>query len=86
MEFWKEWLIHLIHIQCLKAEMPAVIDKVKQERDKERLKELSQRHKENPEAHRQVAKKHYAKNREEILAKRREAYMMSAIAASDRSE
>jgi hypothetical protein len=66
----------LERLQKIANEMPAVIDKVKQERDKERLKELSQRHKENPEEHRQKALKRYYKNKEEINAKRREAYKL----------
>jgi membrane protein involved in colicin uptake len=64
----------LDRLRAIVNEMPAVIERVKQERDKERLKELSQRHKENPEQHRQNALNRYYKNKEEINAKRREAY------------
>jgi hypothetical protein len=61
-------------LKKLEGELPAVIAKTKEERDRERLKELSQRHKDNPDEHRQKALKRYYKNKEEINAKRREAY------------
>jgi hypothetical protein len=64
----------LERLRKLEEELPTVVEKVKQERDKERLKELSQHHKENPEEHRQKVLKRYHKNKEEINAKRREAY------------
>jgi membrane protein involved in colicin uptake len=61
-------------LQKLEADLPALLEKTKQERDKERLKELSQRNKENPEEHRRKAKEYYTLKKDIIKAKRREAY------------
>lgn len=64
----------LERLRKLEEELPAILEKVKQERDKERLKELTQHHKDNPEEHRQKVKEYYSKNKEAILEKRRDAY------------
>ena len=64
----------LERLRKLEEELPAILEKVNQERDKERLKELTQHHKDNPEEHRQKVKEYYSKNKETILAKRRDAY------------
>jgi hypothetical protein len=61
-------------LQKIEADLPALLEKTKQERDKERLQELSQRNKENPEEQRKKALKRYYRSKDEINAKRREAY------------
>ncbi len=58
----------------LKEELPAIIEKAKLDRDKENLAKLTQRHKDNPEKYRELAKRRYELKKDEILAKRREAY------------
>ena len=58
----------------LKEDLPSIIERVKLERDKENLEKLHQRDKENPEQHRERSKRLYTLKKEEILAKRREAY------------
>jgi electron transfer flavoprotein alpha/beta subunit len=61
-------------LQKLEAELPAMLEAAKKERDKERLAKLRQKEKENPEPHRKKVLERYHKNKDEILAKRREAY------------
>ncbi len=63
-------------LQKLEADLPAMLDKIRNETTKERLEALTQRHKENPEKHREQSKKRYELKKEEILAKRREAYRL----------
>ncbi len=69
-------------LRKLEAELPTIIEKTKVERDKERLKELAKRNKENPEHHREQSKKLYYLKRDEINAKRREAYRLKKEAAN----
>ncbi len=70
----KEVLKELERLKKLEEDLPVILAKTKQERDKERLRELSQRQKETPEEHIQTMRDYYTKNKEIILAKRREAY------------
>jgi hypothetical protein len=66
----------LERLQKLEADLPAMLATAKEERDKERLAKLRQKEKENPEPHRKKALERYHKNKDEILAKRREAYRL----------
>ena len=67
-------------LEALEASLPDVIAKAKAERDRERdtvrLNELSVKHKENPKAHSEHVLKKYHTNKEEINARRREAYKL----------
>ncbi len=64
----------LEELRKLKEDLPAIIEKAKAEEAKDALHRLHQRDKENPEGHRERSKKHYELKKDEILAKRREAY------------
>ncbi len=64
----------LEELRKLKADLPAIIAQAKEEENKDALKKLHQRDKENPEGARKRAMKRYNQNKEEINAKRREAY------------
>ena len=66
----------LRELEALEASLPALLEKTKAERDKERFKELSAKNKENPKAHSEHVLKKYHQNKEEINAKRREAYKL----------
>ena len=74
-------------LEALVADIPSLIAKAKDERDKERFAALHEREKMNPEPHRKKVLENYHKNREEINAKRREAYKAkkAAAAAADSS-
>jgi hypothetical protein len=82
----------LDELRKLKEDLPAIIEKTRNERDTERMKALTQRHRENPEQHREQSKKRYDLKKDEINAKRREAYKLKKAAAgspgpsSDRSD
>jgi hypothetical protein len=69
-------------LETLEAEIPAMLEKVKIERDKERLLMLHKKAKENPKEASEKALKRYYKNKEEINAKRREAYKLKKAAKS----
>ncbi len=58
----------------LKTDLPAMLEKAKEDEQKEALVRLHQRDKENPEGARKRALKRYNRNKDEINAKRREAY------------
>jgi hypothetical protein len=64
----------LERLRKLEEDIPAIIQRAKEEQYKDALAKLHQRDKENPEIARQRAMKRYAINKEEIKAKRREAY------------
>ncbi len=64
----------LEELRKLKADLPAIIAQAKEEENKDALKKLHQRDKENPEKHRARALKSYERNKDAINAKRREAY------------
>jgi hypothetical protein len=66
----------LRELEALEASIPTLLEKTKAERDKERLTELSAKNKENPKAHSDHVLKKYHQNKEEINAKRREAYRL----------
>lgn len=72
----KAELAELEELRKLKADLPRLLEKAKEERDTERLKDLAKRNKENPEKHREQSKKLYHLKKEEINAKRREAYRL----------
>ncbi len=63
-------------LKKLEEDLPHIIEKTKQERDKERLHELTQRHRENPEEHRRKERERYELKKDIIKAKRREAYKL----------
>lgn len=65
-----------IRLKKLEADLPSIIDRVRNETTKERLASLHQKQKENPEKHREQSKKRYELKKEEIKAKRREAYRL----------
>jgi hypothetical protein len=66
----------LEELRKLKEELPAIIEKAKAEGGMDRLKVLNQKNKENPEEHRRKSKERYALKKDQILAKRREAYRL----------
>jgi hypothetical protein len=70
----------LEELRKLKADLPAIIDKIRNETDKERLARLHEKQRENPEKRREQAKKHYQQNKDDILVKRREAYQRKKAA------
>jgi hypothetical protein len=70
----------LEELRKLKAELPIIIDKIRNETDKERLARLHEKQRENPEKRREQAKKHYEQNKDEILAKKKEAYQRKKAA------
>jgi hypothetical protein len=63
----------------LRNDLPTLLEKARKEAMNERLTQLHSKERENPEKRRQYAKQHYKSNREEILAKRREAYKRKTI-------
>ncbi len=64
----------LERLRKLETDMPVMLEKAKEEEQKEALVRLHQRDKENPEGARKRALKRYNRNKDEINAKRREAY------------
>lgn len=66
----------LAELRKLKEDLPGIIEKTKEEERKDALFRLHQRDKENPEAARERALKRYNRNKDEINAKRREAYQL----------
>ncbi len=61
-------------LKQLEADLPSIIEKAVEQERKDALVRLHRRDKENPEAARERAIKRYNRNKEEINAKRREAY------------
>ena len=61
-------------LEALEADLPAIIEKAKKERDAERLHDLHQKQKANPEPNKKRVLANYHKNKDEINAKRREQY------------
>lgn len=66
----------LKELRKLKEDLPILLEKAKEEERKDALHRLHQRDKENPEIARKRAMKRYTLNKEEINAKRREAYKL----------
>ena len=66
----------LRELEALEASLPALLEKTKAERDKERLTILHEKQKANPEPNKQRTLANYHKNKEEINARRREAYKL----------
>lgn len=71
-------------LEALEAEQPAIIAKAKADRDAERLRELHEKQKANPEPNKKRALANYHKNKEEINAKRREQYKAKKALESTR--
>jgi hypothetical protein len=73
-------------LEELETSLPKIIENAKNEYDtekkKERLKKLHQLNAENPEIHAKKMLEKYHKNKEEINAKRREAYRLKKEAAA----
>lgn len=67
-------------LRKLEADLPAMLEKARHEGGMDRLKILNQRHKDNPEEHRRKSKERYALKKDQILAKRREAYKLKKAA------
>ena len=63
-------------LEALEAGIPEMLEKAKAERDKERLMILHAKQKSNPEPNRIRVLANYHKNKEEVNAKRREAYKL----------
>ena len=63
-------------LEALEAQLPVLIEKTKAERDRERLTVLHDKAKANPKEHSQKQLEKYHKNKEEINARRREAYRL----------
>ncbi len=82
--------VELERLRKLEADLPSVIAKAKEEGGMDRLKVLNQYNKEHPEEHRRKAKEYYALKKDQILAKRREAYRLKKMevpgGSSERSE
>lgn len=70
----------LERLQKLEADLPGLLEKVRNETTKERLEHLHTKQRENPEKHREQSKKRYELKKAEILAKRREAYQRKKAA------
>jgi GTPase involved in cell partitioning and DNA repair len=64
----------LEELRTLKEELPTIIENEIKCKDKERLKALAARAKENPQLRYEINSRWYNKNKDEINAKRREAY------------
>jgi hypothetical protein len=71
-------LERLKQLEALEAGLPDIIAKAKAEgvieNGKQRLANLTQKHKDNPKAHSEGILKKYHQNKDEINKKRREAY------------
>lgn len=74
----------LEELRKLKADLPAIINKAKEDERKDALTRLHQRDRENPEMARERAIKRYNRNKDEINAKRREAYRLKKEAEAAR--
>ena len=72
----------LERLRKLEADLPALLEKAKADEAKDALNRLHQRDKENPELARQRANNRYKLKKEEINAKRREAYQRKKQCAS----
>ena len=70
----------LEELRRLKAELPSLLEKAKEEERKDALVRLHKRDKENPEGARQRAKRLYDLKKDEIKAKRRDAYQRKKAA------
>jgi len=61
-------------LEALEAQLPVLLEKTKADRDKERLAEFNASR--DPVAHSKKVLEKYHKNKEEINARRREAYRL----------
>jgi len=61
-------------LEALEASLPELLAKAKVDANKERFAMLHEREKSNPEPHKKKVLENYHKNKEEINARRREAY------------
>ena len=73
-------------LEALEAGLPAMLEKAKADRDKERngerFKMLHEKQKESPESNRKRVLSNYHKNKDEINARRREAYRLKKETAT----
>ena len=69
-------------LEALEAGLPAMLAGAKADRDKERFAMLHEKEKANPEPHKKKVLENYHKNKEEINARRREAYKAKKAATS----
>ena len=69
-------------LEALEASLPDLLAKAKADRDKERLTTLHEKQKTDPEPNRVRVLANYHKNKEEVNAKRREAYRLKTEAAA----
>ena len=69
-------------MEALEAGLPDMLAKAKADRDKERFAMLHEKEKANPEPHKKKVLENYHKNKEEINARRREAYKAKKAATS----
>jgi len=72
-------------LEALEAELPTLLAKAKSERDKERFAALREKQAANPEPHKKKVLENYHKNKEEINARRREAYKLKKEAQKTES-
>ena len=70
-------------LEALEASLPDMLARAKAERDKERFAMLHEKEKANPEPHKKKVLENYHKNKEEINARRREAYKAKKAATSE---
>ena len=66
----------LERLRKLEADLPALLEKARYEGGMDRLKALHQKQKENPKQHSENMLKRYHLKKEEINARRREAYRL----------
>ena len=69
-------------LEALEASLPDMLARAKVDRDKERFAMLQEKEKANPDPHKKKVLENYHKNKEEINARRREAYKAKKAAAS----
>jgi hypothetical protein len=72
-------------LEALEAELPTLLAKAKAERDKEKLEALHAARKANPQEYSKKVLEKYHKNKDEINARRREAYKLKKEAQKTES-
>jgi hypothetical protein len=76
----------LKQLEALEADMPSIVARAKAERDKEKLEALHAARKANPEVYSKKVLEKYHKNKDEINARRRDAYRLKKEAKKTESE
>jgi len=69
-------------LEALEASLPELLAKAKADRDKERFAMLREKQKADSEPHKKKVLENYHKNKEEINARRREAYKAKKASAT----